>query len=423
MDALNEDEATAEIPNEAAFHTPEKAQQIPKFYIRINGLSRWPGSDALTCWNHNKGASTVDYLIGSTTLIPDVHNFMISGRPFGLAADHVILTLTIFCGQMRDATPCFPRHPRYHFTEDTSHIYSEKVRDTLSTLDLSAPLEECTKGLADILHASATFAFPCTLPSSRPSCSTVPQNGWYDQECKTVHTQLEKEVATGARTRSQAMTLKRRMVRKKKRAYLAKLEEVYYQMFLGRDSKRAWQMMHERQPPIQITSPDAWLEYGRHLYDVLGQSPIGPPNAHRPAQCSFFTWRMVRDAIYRLQNGKAQDRDGLMGEHFSHACDVLTPTLASMFNRAVCEGFPKSWSDNTIVPLFKKGDLQIPSNYRTIMIGHTLAKIYGSILEHRISTWAAMHGKRSQGQAGFRRGYTTLDHILTLRTIIEEGRA
>ena len=34
MDALNEDEATAEIPNEAAFHTPEKAQKIPKFYIR-----------------------------------------------------------------------------------------------------------------------------------------------------------------------------------------------------------------------------------------------------------------------------------------------------------------------------------------------------------------------------------------------------
>lgn len=30
-----------------------------------NGLACWPGSDALTCWNHQGGASTVDYLMGS----------------------------------------------------------------------------------------------------------------------------------------------------------------------------------------------------------------------------------------------------------------------------------------------------------------------------------------------------------------------
>ncbi|MCO5607948.1 hypothetical protein L7F22_062150 [Adiantum nelumboides] len=28
-----------------------------------NGLSRWPGSDALTCWNPKGGSSTVDYLM------------------------------------------------------------------------------------------------------------------------------------------------------------------------------------------------------------------------------------------------------------------------------------------------------------------------------------------------------------------------
>lgn len=33
MDALNEGDATPEIANEAEFHTPEKTQKIPKFYI------------------------------------------------------------------------------------------------------------------------------------------------------------------------------------------------------------------------------------------------------------------------------------------------------------------------------------------------------------------------------------------------------
>lgn len=38
----------------------------------------------------------------------------------------------------------------------------------------------------------------------------------------------------------------RRLVRRKKRAYLAKLEEVIYQLFLGKDSKRAWRLFQER---------------------------------------------------------------------------------------------------------------------------------------------------------------------------------
>ena len=34
MGALNEGDATLEIANEAEFHTPEKTQKIPKFYIQ-----------------------------------------------------------------------------------------------------------------------------------------------------------------------------------------------------------------------------------------------------------------------------------------------------------------------------------------------------------------------------------------------------
>ena len=34
-----------------------------------------------------------------------------------------------------------------------------------------------------------------------------------------------------------------------------------------------------------------------------------------------------------------------------------------------------------------------------------------------------MNGCRSAGQAGFQKGFTTLDHILTLRALIEEGKA
>ena len=61
-------------------------------------------------------------------------------------------------------------------------------------------------------------------------------------------------------------------------------------------------------------------------------------------------------------------------------------------------------------------------NYRTLIIGHTLAKIYGSILERELNNYTEAHGQRAIGQARFRRQHLTLDHIFTLRAAIEEAR-
>ena len=95
-----------------------------------------------------------------------------------------------------------------------------------------------------------------------------------------------------------------------------------------------------------------------------------------------------------------------------------------MFNRTLNEGFPDTWSLSTIIPIFKSGDPMMPGDYSTIMIGHTLAKLYASILEQQqLSRWAEKSSKRASGQAGFRKGFSTLDHIITLRAIIEEGRS
>ena len=57
------------------------------------------------------------------------------------------------------------------------------------------------------------------------------------------------------------------------------------------------------------------------------------------------------------------------------------------------------------------------------MIGHTMAKLYGPILEVELSAFAECQGHRAPSQARFRRTFSTLDHIFTLRAIIEESKA
>ena len=54
------------------------------------------------------------------------------------------------------------------------------------------------------------------------------------------------------------------------------------------------------------------------------------------------------------------------------------------------------------------------------MIGPLLAKLYSIILEMKLNIWLEIEGKRDKGQAGFRRQHSTMDHLVTLRIIVED---
>ena len=64
-----------------------------------------------------------------------------------------------------------------------------------------------------------------------------------------------------------------------------------------------------------------------------------------------------------------------------------------------------------------------PNTYRTIMIGHTLAKLYGAVMEAELSDYMETLSLRAPEQAGFRRAFSTIDHIFTLRCLIDQTKA
>jgi hypothetical protein len=107
-------------------------------------------------------------------------------------------------------------------------------------------------------------------------------------------------------------------------------------------------------------------------------------------------------------------------EIFKIGGPILIPHIQKIFNLAVKQGFPKPSTQNLIVPSFKNGYRNIPSNYRTIIISPILAKLYGIILEKKISLWLESRGKRAKGQASFRRYHSIPDHVVTFGIIAEE---
>ena len=88
--------------------------------------------------------------------------------------------------------------------------------------------------------------------------------------------------------------------------------------------------------------------------------------------------------------------------------------ISDMFNDALQHRMSYNWTTNWIKPLHKGGDINNVNNYRTIMVGSLMAKLFGCIMESKISVWAEKSGKRAYGQAGFRKHHSTIDHLVTL---------
>lgn len=113
-----------------------------------------------------------------------------------------------------------------------------------------------------------------------------------------------------------------------------------------------------------------------------------------------------------MASGKAKDIEGYQAKILKIGGHVLIPHIHKLFNLAVKQGFPTPWTKSLIIPIFKSGDKNNPSNYRTIMISPLLAKLYGVILEKKMSIWLEREGRRAKGQTSFRRHHSTNDHLI-----------
>jgi hypothetical protein len=68
-----------------------------------------------------------------------------------------------------------------------------------------------------------------------------------------------------------------------------------------------------------------------------------------------------------------------------------------MFNDFLVEGFPKALSTGVVHTLFKGGNASEFDNYKGIMVGPILAKLFTMIFDKRLSEWVEQYGLRAKG--------------------------
>ena len=98
----------------------------------------------------------------------------------------------------------------------------------------------------------------------------------------------------------------------------------------------------------------------------------------------------------------------------------LQTCIRKLFNIILTnEKFPSQWRENLLKPIHKKGSDTEPRNYRGIVISSCLSKLFSRILHNRIEKHIIDYDIMNENQTGFRKDYRTSDHILTLKSIIE----
>ena len=112
----------------------------------------------------------------------------------------------------------------------------------------------------------------------------------------------------------------------------------------------------------------------------------------------------------------------MLADMLKVAGEAAVQLLTKVFNVPFDQGvYPEEWSKAIIVPIFKKGSDNITDSYRGIPLLCLISKCYTSVLNKRLVTWAEENGKLLEAQAGFRQGYSTIDHTFTLNAVLEES--
>ena len=94
--------------------------------------------------------------------------------------------------------------------------------------------------------------------------------------------------------------------------------------------------------------------------------------------------------------------------------------LVTYFNCIFDTGnYPRELAEAIIVPIHKKGNTNLPDNYRGLSLLSVIGQCYAFILNERLYVWLE-ENKIVEEQAGFRESYFTVDHIFALNAIVQK---
>ncbi|EYC21713.1 hypothetical protein Y032_0018g3494 [Ancylostoma ceylanicum] len=148
---------------------------------------------------------------------------------------------------------------------------------------------------------------------------------------------------------------------------------------------------------------------------------IAPPSIERIERVPEVLSAEIEKAVRQMKPGKAVGPDETRAEEIRAGGEVLAKALSIRFTKYINTGrIPEQWKHARTVLIPKKGDREDIRNYRPITLLSHLYKIFMRVIYARMER--TLDDNMPREQAGFRRRFSTIDHIFTISQLTERCR-
>jgi hypothetical protein len=236
-----------------------------------------------------------------------------------------------------------------------------------------------------------------------------------------LHSKLASDEVKYQETRRQWLLKGREISKELGRLYAAEFRDALKDQFVN--PKRVWDKINPGRKSQAQSCPINLSTLETHFKE-LNYKDV--PNLTMPStQASdslldaIITEEEVSKAILSRDSSKAPGSDRVTNSHWKmfFKKPLLHSFLTAVLNSIYSSGLiPTEWRLTEVFVLYKgKGTMTDPNSYRGIALTQSVLKIFESILVKRLTEWAERKNLIPICQAGFRSGYSTNDHVFTLR--------
>jgi len=437
-------------------------------------------SGKLTCNNNDhEPVSTIDYAIASATLFPKLLEFQVDEFDSLVSDKHCSINLKLSAlgtvskadiagsnsSKKRTHVPIPPSdnvhsaRPNYKvkWNQDLSSMYQEsfnipaieELDARLGNFDGSITREEMNKLAEEIcnLFFAPGIEIGIVKPqgfkgqranSSRPDFNKKKQP-WFNAQCKNHRAMYQRARRLHKQSKlpehSEQERAHAKMYKKTINSAIKEFNEMLKAKLRNLKSsnpKEYWEILNSGgKEKIGKIAVETFLEHFKTLNTVeedtgnTDQSKMYDSTNSTQQDNSMLNYHFTEEEVgkvtAKLKSGKSSGIDQIVNEFLKNSPPQMFPLLVKYFNLILDSGIiPSDWKIGVIIPIYKKkGSIDDPDNYRGITLLSCIGKLFTALINQRLSVFLEANNLLGEEQAGFREGYSTLDHIFILNGVIE----
>ena len=155
-----------------------------------------------------------------------------------------------------------------------------------------------------------------------------------------------------------------------------------------------------------------WQEYTEELYKKDLHHPVNHNGVITHLEPDILESE-VNWALGSIAMNKASGGDGIPAELFQILEDDAVKVLHSIFQKIwKTQQWPQDWKRSVFIPIPKKGNAKVCSNYRTTALISHASKVMLKSLQARLQQY--VNRELPDVQAGFRKGRGSRDRIANI---------